>query len=456
MHLADGSLVFASEIPALLASGLVDKGRIDLQGFDQFWTIGYTAGERTFYQDIHRLPPGHSLHWEQGAIDVQAYWSLDFCPDEEDARTLDDCADELEELLRDAMRLRFLSDVPLGLCLSGGIDSALMALMVSQIDPTIPAYTISFSGTGYDESAAAAAVADHLGLPHHILEVSAEQQQDFQRIAEHMGEPFGDVSVIPTYYLSEMIRKHATVALTGDAGDELFGGYSHYFEGLRIWGRGEVPPRESLGVRERILRMLGLKLGYNLMQRHLNQRTKRHVYTPDARKGIQPGETFKLRRRWMDVARRGNVLEAMQNADFHVYLTDDVLAKADRMSMAHGLELRSPFLDHRIMEWAARLPTRYKIGPDGRGKYILRHILSRHLPSELYERPKQGFTPPWEEWCRGGLRNEIRTDWKDHRFPLVSDEAVEYLVPPAGEVSSILSWMAFTYAKTCRRWLDDN
>lgn len=443
--LPDGSLLYASEIPALLASGLIDASAIDGQALDHFWTLGYTTGERTVYEAIRRLRPGRILGWKNGTCVEEEYWHLRFEPCDEPARSLDDYADEGAALLEDAVRLRLLSDVPVGICLSGGIDSALIALMISRLRADVPAYTIAFEDDSHDESGHAAAMAKYLNLPHQILRVDGDMSHAFERIAGWYGEPFGDASAIPMYFLSELIRRHATVALTGDGGDELFGGYHHYREGLRLWGKPRISRMARINsVRDCAMALLGVERGFSLMQRHVNGRLRKKIYGPSLNGHYRHGDTLRERMQWM-TGRNQDVLSAMQNCDFHTYMTDDVLVKVDRMSMAHGLECRSPFMDYRVMEFAARLPMRAKISPEGEGKLLLRHILSRGMPDALHRRPKQGFTPPWERWCVGAVRDRLRADWLAMDDPYTRREAIDVLVPQTGEGSPILSWMAFAY-----------
>jgi asparagine synthase (glutamine-hydrolysing) len=448
LTLADGSLVYASEIPALLATGLVDKDDRDVQAVDHYWTLGYTAGERTFYRSIRRLRPGTMASWCRGRTEIKTYWQLTFDPVEESGKDLRSYVDEFIPLLEDAVRLRLLSDVPVGICLSGGLDSSLMAVMVARLRADVPAYTIAFDGTSADEARQAGAIARHLGLEHRILNVSGDLAADFPSIASWYGEPFGDASSIPMYYLSRMIRESATVALTGDGGDELFGGYHHYRDGVQIWAPGyldaaSTPRGMKTALRRALLRRSGVAVGYERMQRHTNSRIKRALYSREALQRIDPEETAQQRLVWLRASR--DPLAAMQNCDFHVYMTDDVHTKVDRMSMAHALECRSPFMDYRILEWAARLPARVKVSGQGSGKLLLRDLLARFIPRELYDRPKQGFTPPWERWCTGDFRRQLRADWIGMEDAMVNAGAVDRLVPEQGPVSPVLSWMAYSY-----------
>lgn len=456
IKLEDGSLVYASEIPALLATGLVDKEAIDRQAFDHYWTLGYTTGEHTFYRDIRRLRPGSMMTWREGKTEIKKYWSVSFAA-EDTGKTMGQYVDELIPLLEDAVKLRLLSDVPVGICLSGGIDSALMAVMISRLRADVPAFTIAFEGTPEDEAVHAAAVAKHLGIEHRVLNVAGDLGSEFGKIAGWYGEPFGDASSIPMYFLSRMIREHATVALTGDGGDELFGGYHHYREGVRIFGGGStfniqhstsnVQGWKSLA-RDVYYRSMDPAMAHARRGSKVNRRLAKRIYA-EAVYGAVDHKATLVARAGGEGARGGRrgVLEAMQDADFHTYMTDDVHVKVDRMSMAHALECRSPFMDYRVIEWAARLPARVKLGADGRGKLVLREVLGSFMPRELFDRPKQGFTPPWERWCAGAVREGLREDWGKMGDGLVRSEAIERLVPEEGEVSAVLSWLAYSYVQ---------
>ncbi len=454
LSLSDSSIVFASEIPALLKSGLVDVEMLDIEALDQFWTFGYTAGESTFYQDIKRLRPGCTLCWTERDVACHSYWDITFDESAAGNKSLADMTDELEALIEDAVKLRLLSDVPVALCLSGGIDSAVMAAMLSKNRSDIPAYTISFPGTPEDEASAAAAVAQHLGLDHKVLNVGEGQFAEFAAISKGVGEPFGDASMIPTWYLSRAIKEFATVAITGDAGDELFAGYTHYREALQWLGKvSEVGGRKSevgglrsevRGLMAKLLyRARGKKNGYVHYMQHSNHKLRKSIYSSAAYNSID--HTATLGTRFSAMNKAYGELAVMQQSDFNTYLTDDVLVKVDRMSMAHALECRSPFLDYRVIEYAAKLPFEAKVNEAGQGKVILRRILDRHMPRELYDRPKQGFTPPWAAWCEKGLREAMRRQWKESPPPLMNEQALDVLVPERGPLSPVLSWMAYSY-----------
>ncbi|MFO1489833.1 MAG: asparagine synthase (glutamine-hydrolyzing) [Kiritimatiellia bacterium] len=413
---ADGTLVFASEIKALVAGGFVDRSLLDPVGLDQYWTLGYTCGERTVFEDVRQLPAGCYAEWDDGAFTVRRYWDVRFDPDPA-ARPFDDLVDEFSALLDDAVRLRLVADVPVGLFLSGGIDSSLVCAVARRIHPELCAYTIAFDGDAHDESGHAAGVAAHLGLRHRILKVDAGLRDSFGPAARQFDTPFGDVSAIPTWHLCRLARKHVTVALTGDAGDELFGGYDDYRTGLSIWGtpaqRALFRSPETLrakisGLRNRLR---GPARGFVMWARQFGQNHKRSFYSArlmDA--GLLP-RSLADRLEWGRTCPSTDALAIMQDIDLHTYLVDDILVKVDRMSMAASLECRTPLLDHRIVEFAARLPFSAKFDGRGRGKRLLRALLARSVPEALWDRPKQGFTPPWQDWLDHEAREDLRARW---------------------------------------------
>ena len=236
MHRADGTLVFASEIKAFEAAGLLDKDDIDLEALHQFWMYGYATYDRTIFASVKKLPAGHYALWEDGQLTIHEYWDCPFDP-EPNTRSLDDLADELEALVCDSIRLRLISDVPVGLFLSGGIDSSLICALTAKIGGTdVRTFTIEFAQAAFNEAPYAARISRYLGLSNTPLRVTDDLQSDFENIVRHFDEPFGDSSSIPMFYVSKLARQHVKVALSGDAGDELFAGYDAYNKGLRLWG----------------------------------------------------------------------------------------------------------------------------------------------------------------------------------------------------------------------------
>jgi asparagine synthase (glutamine-hydrolysing) len=432
----DGSLVFASEIGALLQSGLVDRGRIDSAALVQFWSHGYVSGERTIYQQIRRLLPGHYAVWHDGELTIREYWDCPFGLAPATDRSLDDLADELEALLLDAIRLRLVADVPVGLFLSGGVDSSLIAALTARLTGgSMETFSIGFAHSSFNEAGYAETVARHLKLSHHVLTVTDSLEDHFDTVVDHFGEPFGDSSAIPTYFVCKLARRHVTVALTGDGGDELFAGYDAYAKALMFWGtraqRRLFAPRWTLlqkivecrhwGYRgDRRLNAIEMILPPAELPRILSERVWRAV------EGQSP---YAERERWYQRARKADLLSQLQYSDLKSYLPEDILVKVDRMSMAHALECRCPLLDYRVVEFAARLPYTAKISATGEQKVILRHLLARHVPRALTDRPKMGFCVPWAQWCQGPLGDRLRRRWKEQRNGFHRPEAARRLFP---------------------------
>lgn len=449
VQLDDGSLVFASEMKALLASGLVDRQKVDPEALDQFWTFGYTLGERTIYREIRRLPAAHWAVWRDGQLSVREYWDCPFGVDVVQGRTGQQSADELCGLLADAVRLRLISDVPVGLFLSGGVDSSLIAAVAKkELGRDLDSYTVSFNVPGYDEAPYARRVAEHLRIRNTVLTVDEDLKPSFPAIARSFDEPFGDFSCIPTFFLSKATREHVTVALSGDAGDELFAGYDSYRNGLRLWGDAALraalrEPRDLRGlVSDALRRRQGSVRGYCRIERRVNDRFKRRLYKPSFRASVDSRAVMDSREKWGGRVASADALSQMQYIDAKTYLVDDILVKVDRMSMAVSLECRSPLLDHRIVEFAARLPREAKVDDRGRGKRLLRALLSRYVPVDLVERPKTGFTPPWEHWCAGETARALREQWRTLDTPYFRPDAADLLFPES-RVNAVLAWNGF-------------
>ena len=437
---AGDTLVFGSELKALRAHPALAP-EVDRQALARFVHLGYVPGPLTILRDVHKLPPATILTLEPGsgrAAVPRPYWSAR----DVTARGLaepftgpaDAAVDALDELLRDAVRMRLESDVPLGAFLSGGVDSSLIvALMCATSGAPVRTFTIGFGEARYDEAPHAAAVARHLGTHHTELRATpADALALVERLPRLYDEPFADPSQIPTFLVAALTRQHVTVSLSGDAGDELFGGYRRYVWAPALWRRiGWLPPaaRRAAGKLCGAVRgMPGLAAAGRLVRpitgkRGLADRLRQAeeilgVASPAAyydylmsywkRSGevVLGGDGAEN-----GVSSRGNGVwtggaapaEAMMATDLVTYLPDDILVKVDRASMGVSLESRIPLLDHRVIELAARLPLHLKIR-EGRGKWVLRQLLDRYVPRPLVERPKHGFDAPVGAWLRGPLR----------------------------------------------------
>jgi asparagine synthase (glutamine-hydrolysing) len=430
----NGVLLFGSELKALMAHPAF-RAEIDVEAAAAFVRYSYVPTPATIFRDVHKLAPGSILTVRAGeAPRIASYWRLRdavAAGARHPAADENEAADALESILRDSVRGRMIADVPLGAFLSGGIDSStVVALMQAQSNRKVRTFSIGFREPGYDEAQQAKAVAAHLGTDHTELYVSPREAMDVvPHLPEWFDEPFADSSQIPTYLVSAMTRKHVTVALSGDGGDELFAGYPRYHMVDKAWRRlGKAPKRvrnalgAALGAMPEPLLDRLLALAPTQM-RPLNPGSKLHrlaallaaptadmlatesgAIWPDERR-LVPASTGACRLRAdADLADLvPDMVSRMQYHDTLTYLPDDIMTKVDRCSMAVALEAREPMLDHRLVEFAWTLPSRFKF--DGtQSKRLLRQVLYRYVPRELVERPKMGFSIPLAAWLRGGLR----------------------------------------------------
>ena len=412
-------LVFASELKALRAyPGF--RAEIDRDALAQFLRFGWLPGPRTIYHGVAKLPPGTSLATQADpAIDAQQpqpYWSardvaarLTSAPFQ---GSFDDALAELDALLADAVTGRMVADVPLGALLSGGVDSSLMVAMMQRFaDRPVQTFTIGFRERKWDEAPAARAVAGHLGTAHTELYVSANDALEvIPELPRIYDEPFADPSELPTVLVTRLARSAVTVALSGDGADETFGGYGRYRRVLRRWEslrRWPLASRRAVaGLRDLLPRTGGLARRLE----GIEAAGAGGLYALERGRWPKPTELVPGAAAILDPMDRPELWPAglppaqiMMYLDLSGYLPDNGLVKIDRASMAVGLELRSPLLDHRVVELAMRLPLAHRLAPDG-GKLLLRRLLERYVPPALVDRPKQGFTPPLAAWLRGPLR----------------------------------------------------
>ena len=420
--LRNGTLSFASEMGALLQDGEIPRA-VDHAALDRYLAYGYVPSPLTALRDVRKLPPAHTLLVREGRVTLERYWSLDY------SRKLDAPVEEIAERIRAgllaATRKRLISDVPLGAFLSGGIDSsAVVAAMAQESAEPVRTFSIGFDHEGYDELPHARAIAQRFGTIHEEFLVRAEAVEVVPKIVRHYGEPFADSSAIPSFYLAELTRRHVTVALNGDGGDESFAGYQRYVANA-VAGRLDRLPMamrrplaaltarlphggEVASVTNKARRLAGtLALDpaarYGRYVSWFDDAERAALYTPDFAElvGVRPaGEVIGLP--WA-AASGDSVVDRMLEVDVSTYLVDDLIAKIDIATMAHGLEARSPFLDHELMQLAASIPAELKIR-GGEKKWILRQALRAWLPDEVLDRPKQGFSVPLSSWLRTDLR----------------------------------------------------
>ena len=445
------AFVFGSEFSALLLHPSVSR-EIDRAALDDYLTFMCVPAPQTAYRDIRKLEPGHSLTLKaDGEIKTERYWEPDFS--KKVKLSEEEAGERALALLREAVRVRLMSEVPLGAFLSGGIDSsAVVALMAEESSTPVKTFSIGFEEQDFSELHHARRVAERVGAEHHEFVVRPDAMEVLPTLVEHYGEPYADSSAIPTYYVSRETRKHVTVALNGDGGDECFAGYDRY-AAMRLSERYRKLP----GVlRERVIRQAVELLPISELRPSRARRVRRflraaslppvdrylswvsvvtgaakeELYTDEFRAEVGGRDASAWLRPWFARANGAGVVDAALLADTMTYLPNDLLVKVDIASMANSLEARSPFLDHHVIEFAASLPEHLKL----RGlttKYILKKTLQKLLPSENLTRSKMGFGVPIGHWFRGQMQGFLREQLLSERASrrgLFRPEAVRQMV----------------------------
>jgi asparagine synthase (glutamine-hydrolysing) len=421
--LCGNSLVFGSEIKALLASGIVDRS-LDPQALDDYFAFGFIRSPRSIYREIRSLLPGQSLRVRlQGGVprlEHAQYWHIPRAVAQSPRLSWEDAKRELEQRLLEAVRLRLLSEVPLGAMLSGGVDSsAVVWAMARAQERPVQTFSIGFHEASHDEAPYAREVARHLGTQHHEEIVTASAVSSLPELVRDFDEPFADPSAIPTWCLCRMVRKHVTVCLSGDGGDELFAGYSRYRVLRRERASRSAISRRLLGLlgpflpiegraRNRAERAQQPELGryYARFRNNFSPAMRKRLFGPELRNAIEMTLTDDLFQR-VPLDGSEDVVTAAQLADLQGYLSDDILVKLDRTSMAHSLEARVPLLDHELLQFAQSLPLEYKLRGDQQ-KALLVELIRPHLPAGVLDRKKQGFSIPLSRWLKGELRERLR------------------------------------------------
>jgi asparagine synthase (glutamine-hydrolysing) len=435
---AGGTFLFASELKSLRVHPAF-RGEIDRDAVACYLRFNCIPAPYSIYRDIRKLLPGTVLRYRNGEVTTQAFWSLRSSVEralvEPFLGTEEQAQEELDHLLRDAVKLRMHADVPLGAFLSGGIDSSLIvALMQAQSDRPVRTFSIGFHEKAYDEAEDARAVARHLGTDHTELYVTSAEAIDLvSRLPDVYDEPFADSSQIPTLLVSQLTRRHVTVSLSGDGGDEVFGGYNRYTWGGRLCNRLERSPRylrrlaaggmTSVGPQlwDEVFKWLRPLLPKSWHQRMPGYKVHKladllasegpiEMYASMASHWFEPERVVAgaaalrplhmIEEQWLklpEFERQAMYLDTI------TYLPNDILVKLDRATMAFGLEGRVPYLDPRVVEFAWRLPLQMKVRPN-QGKWILRQVLHRYVPENLVERPKMGFGIPLDSWLRSPMR----------------------------------------------------
>jgi asparagine synthase (glutamine-hydrolysing) len=427
--LPDGIFLFGSELKSLLAHGGLARD-IDPLAVEEYFALGYVAEPRTIFRQARKLPPAHLLSVRRGQPvgESKAYWDVRFSPGQ--PLTLEDASAQLNEKLRESIRLRMIADVPLGAFLSGGVDSsAVVALMAGLSSEPVNTCSIAFDDPAFNEAAFAQKVADRYRTHHHCEVVASDDFDLIDTLAWLYDEPYADSSAIPTYRVCQLARKHVTVALSGDGGDETFGGYRRYRMHLmeeRL--RSALPHsvrRRVFGVLGRIYpkadwapRMFRAKTTFEGMARTsveayfhsvsiLRGPMRTQLFSDRFRSELSGYSAEEVFRSHAGRADTDDPLALIQYLDLKTYLVGDINTKVDRASMAHSLEVREPLMDHELVEWMATLPTALKVSGQ-EGKYLLKKAMESKLPQDILYRPKMGFAVPLARWFRGPLRERVR------------------------------------------------
>jgi len=420
---SQGRLVFGSEIKAVLAA-TPELSEINAQALLSYFHFGYIPDPQTAFTAIQKLPPGYLLQFSDGQIRTRQYWDLPAYGIHE-PKSEEECLEELEHRISEAVRIRLISDVPLGALLSGGVDSSVVVALMSRVSSApVKTFSISFQNQDFNEASHARLVAESFGTEHHEFLVEPDFGPVLQKLTHHMEEPFGDASMVPTYYVCQMARQLVTVALSGDGGDELFAGYERYevenrrsfLEFIPSWAgrfyRTTLFPHLSSGI-------YGRRYLFNVTLPYDARYVDSISYLPaeSRERGIFSEEFLRLAdgftspsapyREYLSGAPAKDRLSQLQHLDIKTYLPADILTKVDRMSMANSLEVRAPFLDHVFAEWVTQLSPQWKFRA-GEPKYILKKLAERlGVPRSVLYRPKQGFAVPLVHWLKKDLKEGL-------------------------------------------------
>lgn len=444
--LDDGHLLFGSELKSLMAHGRLPR-QIDPLAVEEYFALGYVAEPRTIYHHAFKLEPGHSLLIRRGSAmpAPRRFWDVRFTLD--NPISLDDACAELRDRLRESVRLRMISEVPLGAFLSGGVDSsAVVATMAGLSDAPVNTCSIAFDDPRFNESQFAQIVADRYQTHHRVETVKSDDFDLIDTLARTYDEPYADSSAIPTYRVCQLARKHVTVALSGDGGDESFAGYRRYRMHLMEERMRSLLPygvrRSVFGLLGRLYpkadwapRVLRAKTTFEGMARDsveayfnsvsiLRDPVRRQMFSAEFHRQLAGYSAREVFSRHASQAGCDDALALVQYLDLKTYLVGDINTKVDRASMAHSLEVREPLMDHPLVEWLATLPMSLKV-QGNEGKWLLKKAMEPQLSNDILYRPKMGFAVPLARWFRGPLRQRVRdavlgprladTAWFDRR-----------------------------------------
>jgi len=473
--IADGRLAFGSELKSVLQLPEIER-RLNWSSVNYLFTAMCTPSSESIVEGVHKLKPGHILTASaRHGVQIRQYWDVEFDPDY--GKSEQYFIERLRDLLEESVRLRLVSDVPLGAFLSGGIDSsAVVATMARLTSEPVKTFSIGFPDKDYSELDHARKVARQFGTDHYELVVDPNVLSVIDDLAWYLDEPFGDSSALPTYMVSKLAAEHVTVVLSGDGGDELFGGYDRYVKEKAERRLAAIPSplRKVAGFAGRLMPE-GMK-GRNFL-RHLafdgadryfdanvlfREAEKVSLFRPEAWEHVHKDDPRGVWRAFLQNGRHGRMqwLSSLQYMDTKNYLPNDILVKVDRMSMAHSIEAREPLLDHKLVEFAATIPPELKL-KGKTTKYIFKKAMEGILPKEILHRPKQGFAIPLGRWFRGQLSLYVRDlllSRKSLERGLFRKSYIERLIAmnDRGRSLDLQLWTLITFELWCRRFIDES
>jgi len=436
-HLSQERFVFGSEIKATLSVGGIDE-EMDLMALDSYFAYKYITDDRTIFKQIKKLKAAHTLeiNWQQGkpSIKIQKYWRLKYQPDFR--KTEAEWCEALENVLSESVKMRLVSEVPLGAFLSGGIDSsAVVALMCQHSDSPVKTFSIGFKEKQFNELPFAREVARRYQTEHHEQIVEPESVGLLPKLAAAYDEPFADSSAIPTYYVSKFAREHVTVVLSGDGGDELFAGYNTYPRLTNLNKYNRLPHAFNhlfWGTLHEAIpnKIKGKRASFHLSKKRAEagayfalwmQPERKRLYRSGLWNVVKENLAENYKKDILSSSNGCDFLFKMQELDMQTYLVDDILTKVDRASMLHSLEARVPILDHKVAELSCRIPSNLKLNRLEK-KYIFKKAMQKHLPASVFNHRKQGFTVPMKLWFKGSLK-----DYVHDRLNIQNDVLSQYL-----------------------------
>jgi asparagine synthase (glutamine-hydrolysing) len=460
-----GRLAFGSELKAFKPFLTADeKAAINTEALSTFLTLGYNSSENSIIQSVKKLLPAHYLRFCEGKVQIKSYWGVAFTENESWlSRSENDLLDELDEIVVSAFKYRMVADVPVGVFLSAGVDSSLVTAVLSKHFGQLRTFTIGFDEKGFDESADAKKIASYLNTIHTEGRMNADNAyQILDKFYDIYDEPHGDNSCVPTAFVSELAKNSGVkVVLSADAGDELFGGYVRYTEYLQRWAQLQRLPSGVKQIGRRMFataEAVSSQLRANRFSRFSDILSHdefiqfyQTIFRSSSKKELK--NVFPSYKELLTPPQQGAILNQMCEWDFNHYMVDDILVKVDRATMYHSIEGREPFLDHRLVEFGAQLPVEYKIR-NGETKYLLKKLLGRYLPNELYNLPKRGFGAPLQLWIKEHYKEQFATVL-GNPHPLLNKKAIEQMLgrhAKGDENNYALLWFLFSFQLWYQKW----